>query len=82
MSAIKKMYAQELLLPDWVKNVYLVPEKSKGSYFYDKKSDRPILDLFSFFSTLPLGYNHPIYTTKSFIKDLITFGGYKYVEVE
>ena len=72
------MTAQQLLLPDWVKNIYLVPEKSKGSYFFDKNSDRSILDFFSFFSTLPLGYNHPIYSSSEFLNDLAVYGGFKF----
>ena len=36
-------------------------EKSHGSYVYDKKSNTEFLDLFSMFSSLPLGYNHPIF---------------------
>ena len=35
--------------------------KSKGSYVYDKKLAKNYLDLFSMYSTLPLGYNHPIF---------------------
>jgi L-lysine 6-transaminase len=35
--------------------------KSKGSYVYDKKTEKRYLDLFSMYSTLPLGYNHPIF---------------------
>jgi len=78
MDAINKISAQQLLLPDWVKNIYLVPEKSKGSYIFDKNSDRSILDFFSFFSTLPLGYNHPIYSSSEFLNDLAVFGGFKF----
>jgi L-lysine 6-transaminase len=35
--------------------------KSHGSYVYDRKSNNTFLDLFSMFSSLPLGYNHPIF---------------------
>jgi L-lysine 6-transaminase len=34
-------------------------EKSRGSYLYDARSDRFILDFFTNFATCPLGYNHP-----------------------
>ena len=34
-------------------------EKSRGSYLYDARSGRPILDFFSNFATCPIGYNHP-----------------------
>ena len=35
--------------------------KSHGSYVFDKKSNNEFLDLFSMFSSLPLGYNHSIF---------------------
>jgi L-lysine 6-transaminase len=40
-------------------HVVMDMERSKGSYLYDARSDRPILDFFSCFATLPIGYNHP-----------------------
>jgi len=35
--------------------------KSSGSFLYDRKTNKSFLDLFSMFSSLPLGYNHPIF---------------------
>jgi len=35
--------------------------KSSGSYLHDRNTNRKFLDLFSMFSSLPLGYNHPIF---------------------
>jgi len=35
--------------------------KSYGSYVVDSKTNQSFLDLFSMFSSLPLGYNHPIF---------------------
>ena len=34
-------------------------EKSKGVYIYDAKYDRTLLDFFTCFASVPLGYNHP-----------------------
>ncbi len=34
-------------------------ERSRGSYLYDARSDRKLLDFFTNFATLPIGYNHP-----------------------
>ena len=34
-------------------------EKSHGAYLYDGLAERELLDLFTCFSTCPLGYNHP-----------------------
>jgi L-lysine 6-transaminase len=39
-------------------------EKSKGSLLYDKKSGRQFLDFFSLYSSLPLGYNHPVFDSE------------------
>jgi len=36
-------------------------KKSKGSFLYDKNTGEEFLDLFSMFSSLPLGYNNPIF---------------------
>lgn len=34
-------------------------ERSRGSYLYDERSGRPLLDFFTNFATSPIGYNHP-----------------------
>jgi L-lysine 6-transaminase len=34
-------------------------EKSKGVYIYDAKHKRTLLDFFTCFASVPLGYNHP-----------------------
>ncbi|HEX9147923.1 MAG TPA: aminotransferase class III-fold pyridoxal phosphate-dependent enzyme, partial [Thermoanaerobaculia bacterium] len=34
-------------------------ERSRGSYLYDSRSDRMLLDFFTNFATYPVGYNHP-----------------------
>lgn len=36
-------------------------KKSHGSYFVDKNSQEEYLDFFNMYSSLPLGYNHPIF---------------------
>ncbi len=40
-------------------HVIMDMKKSRGSYLYDARSERPILDFFSCFATIPVGYNHP-----------------------
>jgi len=35
--------------------------KSSGSFLFDRKTNKQFLDLFSMFSSLPLGYNHSIF---------------------
>jgi L-lysine 6-transaminase len=34
-------------------------ERSRGSYLYDARSNRMLLDFFTNFATYPVGYNHP-----------------------
>lgn len=34
-------------------------EKSKGAYIFDSKNNRTLLDFFTCFASVPLGYNHP-----------------------
>lgn len=49
-------------------------EKSHGSYFYDALSDRELLDFYSFFASLPIGFNHPKMLEKSITEDLYRAG--------
>ncbi len=41
-------------------------EKSHGAYLHDSLRGRELLDLFTCFSTCPLGYNHPLVDTPEF----------------
>ena len=41
-------------------------EKSHGAFLYDSLRGRELLDLFTCFSTCPLGYNHPSLLTPEF----------------
>jgi L-lysine 6-transaminase len=34
-------------------------EKSQGVHIYDAKNNRTLLDFFTCFASVPLGYNHP-----------------------
>ena len=52
-------------------------EKSHGSYLYDRKTDRELLDFFGMYASLPLGYNHPIFKTKSFIDEYLRVSSFK-----
>src|ERR1044072_118962 len=43
-------------------------EKSKGVYIYDSKHNRTLLDFFTCFASVPLGYNHPKMTGDEVVK--------------
>ena len=42
-------------------NIKIDFEKSEKSYLFDKNRKKKLLDFFGMFSSLPLGYNHPIF---------------------
>ena len=46
-------------------------ERSRGSYLYDARSDRMLLDFFTNFATYPVGYNHPRTADPQFREDLL-----------
>ncbi|UKT62422.1 L-lysine 6-transaminase [Pedobacter mucosus] len=47
-------------------------EKSHGAYIYDSKYNRTLLDFFTCFASVPLGYNHPkMVNDEGFIKSLL-----------
>ena len=50
-------------------NICLDFEKSHGSFLFDKNTNKNILDFFGMYSSLPLGYNHPVFD-ESFYKQL------------
>ena len=39
--------------------IVLDHEKSRGSYLYNAASDSRLIDLYGFFGSMPVGYNHP-----------------------
>ncbi|MDB5118169.1 MAG: L-lysine 6-transaminase [Mucilaginibacter sp.] len=47
-------------------------EQSKGIYIYDSKNKRTLLDFFTCFASVPLGYNHPkMINDEAFKKNLM-----------
>ncbi|SMO76227.1 L-lysine 6-transaminase [Solitalea koreensis] len=47
-------------------------EKSQGTYIYDSKYNRRLLDFFTCFASVPLGYNHPkMVNDEAFKKNLL-----------
>lgn len=45
-------------------------EKSKGSYMTDARTGKRYLDMYTYFSTLPIGHNHPKLQDKDFLREL------------
>lgn len=52
-------------------NIRIDLDKSKNCFLFDKNSNREILDFMGMFSSLPLGYNHPIFSREDFKKEVL-----------
>src|SRR5437016_2240735 len=46
-------------------------EKSRGSYLYDAASNRRLIDLYGFFGSMPVGFNHPDFANVAVQRDLL-----------
>ena len=46
-------------------------EKSRGSYLYDAASNRRLIDLYGFFGSLAVGFNHPYFDQADVQRDLL-----------
>ena len=57
------------MLADGLPIVY-DPEKSRGSRLFDARSGREFVDLFGFFASLPVGFNHPHLTDPDWVSHL------------
>src|ERR1700737_3730543 len=40
-------------------DIAMAPQKSRGSWVFDARRGRAVLDFFTNFATVPIGYNHP-----------------------
>jgi L-lysine 6-transaminase len=45
-------------------------QKSRGSYLYNAASDSRLIDLYGFFGSMPVGYNHPHFADPSVREEL------------
>src|SRR6266704_3353461 len=46
-------------------------EKSSGSYLYNAVDDRRLIDLYGFFGSMPVGFNHPYFDDPQIRRDLL-----------
>src|SRR5437660_6733490 len=52
-------------------------EKSHGSRFVDAATGREVIDLYSFYASQPVGYNHPFFSRPEVQADLLTAARFK-----
>src|SRR5216684_5350925 len=46
-------------------------EKSRGSYLYDAATGHQLIDLYGFFGSMPVGFNHPYFERDAVKSDLL-----------
>ncbi|MBD3399858.1 MAG: L-lysine 6-transaminase [Candidatus Coatesbacteria bacterium] len=61
---------QKHMLADGFGDIVFDPVKSQGAILHDMLHDRDYIDLFTFFASSPIGYNHPHLTSPEFLKKL------------
>src|ERR1700745_3701368 len=45
--------------------------KSRGSYLYNRVDNRRLIDLYGFFGSMPVGFNHPHFDDPQVQRDLL-----------
>jgi L-lysine 6-transaminase len=68
-SRVLESLEQHILLDGF--RVIIDLEKSRGSYLYDLASNRRLIDLYGFFGSLPVGFNHPHFDDVGVQRDLL-----------
>ena len=63
-------------------NIELNLKKSHSFYLYDNKTSSEFIDLMSMYSSLPLGYNHKIFKSKKFKKEILEYSTVKVTNCE
>tara|TARA_A100001391_G_scaffold180092_2_gene145379 strand:- start:3314 stop:4492 length:1179 start_codon:yes stop_codon:yes gene_type:complete len=77
---MNNMYAGE---PDkGIFNIRYDFDKSHGSYIFDKNTKKSYLDFFGMFSSIPIGYNHPIFDNDDFLNEIVKVSKFKIVNCE
>ncbi len=68
-SGVLDKIAEHVLLDGF--RIVIDLEKSKGSYLYDAAHDQRLLDLYGFFGSNPVGFNHPHFEKPEVKADLL-----------
>jgi L-lysine 6-transaminase len=68
-SGVLKTLEQHVLLDGF--KVVIDLEKSRGSYLYNEVNDQRLIDLYGFFGSNPIGFNHPHFERAEVKADLL-----------
>src|SRR5438874_1965315 len=52
-------------------------DKSRGSYLYDTAGNRRLIDVYGFFGSMPVGFNHPYFEEPEVQRDLLRAAKFK-----
>src|SRR5881394_969297 len=68
-SKILETIEQHVLLDGF--KVVVDLDKSRGSYLHNAVSDKRLIDLYGFFGSMPIGFNHPYFDNAAVQRDLL-----------
>src|SRR6266571_7749859 len=68
-SRVLDVLGQHILLDGF--KVVVDLEKSRGSYLYDAATGHRLIDLYGFFGSMPVGFNHPYFDRDDVKGDLL-----------
>ena len=68
-SPVLRQIAEHVLLDGF--RIVIDLDKSRGSYLYDAAHDRQLIDLYGFFGSNPIGFNHPHFDQPEVKADLL-----------
>ena len=68
-SSVLKTLEQHILLDGF--KIVIDLDKSRGSYLYDAATGHRLIDLYGFFGSMPVGFNHPHFADADVQRDLL-----------
>src|SRR6266700_6972437 len=68
-SKVLETIEQHVLLDGF--KVVIDLEKSRGPYIYNSVDGRRLIDLYGFFGSMPVGFNHPYFDREDVKRDLL-----------
>ena len=68
-SGVLHQLEQHILLDGF--RIVIDLEKSRGSYLYDAATGHRLIDLYGFFGSMPVGFNHPYFNDPGVQRDLL-----------